>query len=312
MIQRRTSRLDGLPLATALGLCAGLLLWIGRDGGPRARAGDVLAAASRPAPFDARRALAGDAAPTTPFGTRSLDELLEGLLDPPILRREIAASEPMAPPARGEDPSGAGPSAESAGTSSWITLRDAEGRVLAEGATVDGLPEGLWHFRGSKGARQASGAFKAGLADGPWQAWHEDGAPRAELGYDAGLPEGLRVEWWPNGVKALEGRYGQGLRSGPWSAWHESGALRSQGSYADGLRHGAWSEWHAAGGVRTQATYVAGRREGHYRAWHENGAVAEDGEFVAGLREGPWGFFSPDGERERRSGVYVAGVRQRD
>jgi carbamoyl-phosphate synthase large subunit len=33
---------------------------------------------------------------------------------------------------------------------------------------------------------------------------------------------------------------------------------------------------------------------------------------AAGLREGTWGYFTPDGERERRSGVYVAGVRQRE
>lgn len=307
MITRPTSRLDGLPLATALGLCAGLVLWIGRDRGAQARGRDALAAAPGSASF-VRRAVAGDAAPGTPFGTRSLDELLEGLFDPPVLRREVVPPEPLRPPPRSDGPL----VGEALSEPSWITLQDPEGRVLAEGRSVGGVPEGPWLFRGANGARQAAGVFRQGLADGPWLAWHEDGAPRAELVYDEGVPEGLRVEWWPNGVKALEGRYAGGLRTGPWSAWHESGALRSQGTYADGLRDGSWSEWHAAGGVRTQATYVAGRREGHYRAWHENGAVAEDGLFVNGLREGPWGFFTPDGERERRSGIYVAGVHRRD
>lgn len=310
MIQRSTSRLDGLPLATALALSAGLVLWICRDGGVHARGGDTLASAQRPAPFGLRRALVGDAAPATPFGTRSLDELLEGLFDPPVLRREIVAAEPTQPPPR--DAQAPPPETAREPESTWITLQDVEGRVLAEGRSVDGMPDGLWQFRGASGARQAAGVFRRGLADGTWLAWHENGAPRAELVYDEGLPDGLRVEWWPNGVKALEGRYVQGLRSESWSAWHESGALRSQGSYADGLREGPWSEWHATGGVRAQASYVAGRREGHYRAWHENGAIAEDGLFAQGLREGPWGFFTPDGQRERRSGIYVSGVRQRD
>lgn len=307
MIQQRTTQLDGLPLATALALCAGLLLWIGHDGGARARPGEVHAAASRPAPQSVRRAISGDSAPATPFGTRSLDELLEGLFDPPVLRREVAPPEPPCVEPQSDDAR-----ADVPDEPRWITLHDAEGRVLAEGRSVGGVPDGPWLFRGVNGTRQAAGVFHQGLADGPWHAWHDDGAPRAELGYEAGLPEGLRVEWWPNGVKALEGRYVEGLRNGPWSAWHESGALRSQGAYADGLRDGPWSEGHASGGVRAQANYVAGRRDGLYRAWHENGAVAEDGRFVDGLREGTWGFFTPAGERERRSGVYVAGVRQRE
>jgi antitoxin component YwqK of YwqJK toxin-antitoxin module len=307
VIQRRSTQLDGLPLATALALCAGIVLWIGHDGGARAGSADVLAAAPRPSPAGLRRAIVGDSAPATPFGTRSLDELLEGLFDPPVLRREAGRPEPpCAPPETGEASS---PAPEEP---RWITLQDAEGRVLAEGRSVGGIPDGPWLFRGAGGSRQAAGVFHQGLADGPWHAWHDDGSPRAELGYEAGLPDGLRVEWWPNGVKALEGRYADGLRSGPWSAWHDNGTLRSQGAFADGLREGSWSEWHAAGGVRTQANYVAGRRDGPFRAWHENGAVAEDGLFVDGLREGTWGYFTPDGERERRSGVYVAGVRQRE
>lgn len=309
MIQRRSTHLDGLPLATALALCTGLLLWIGRDGDARARSSDVLAAAPRTDAQSARRTFQQEAAPTTPFGTRSVDELLEGLFDPPVLRREI---EPPRPPRVGAPPEGGDGEVQAAGETRWIALSDAEGRVLAEGRCVGGVPDGPWTFRGARGARTAAGVFQQGLADGPWFAWHEDGAPRAELAYDHGVPDGLRVEWWPNGVKALEGRYSEGLRSGPWNAWHENGALRSQGTYADGLREGEWTEWHATGGVRTQASYAAGRREGSFRAWHENGAVAEDGLFVDGLREGTWGFFTPVGERERRSGIYVAGVRQRE
>lgn len=306
MIQRRASQLDGLPLVTALALCAGMLLWIGRQGTGASRS-DVLAAASPPSPQALRVALGGDAAPQTPFGTRSLDELLEGLFDPPVLRREVAPCEPPLPLPQQDDAA-----REAPGGPRWITLHDADGRVLAEGRSVGGIPDGPWLFRGADGSRQAAGVFRQGLADGSWHAWHEDGAQRAALEYEQGLPEGLRVEWWPNGTKALEGRYVEGLRSGPWSAWHENGALRYQGYYADGLRDGTWSEWHGSGGVRTQAEYVSGRRDGPFRAWHENGAVAEDGRFVNGLREGPWGFFTPGGQRERRSGSYVAGVRQRD
>jgi antitoxin component YwqK of YwqJK toxin-antitoxin module len=304
--QRRNTHLDGLPLATALALCVGLVLWIGRDQDAHAAAPQTLAMVPREV---LRRAAVDVAAPQTPFGTRSVDELLEGLFDPPVLRRE----EGQAPPSRREVPiDDAAGSDAPAPEPRWVALQDGDGRVLAEGRMLGDLPDGPWLFRGAGGARLAAGVFQAGAPDGPWQAWHEDGSLRETLAYDEGLPEGLRVEWWPNGVKALEGRYDGGQRSGLWSSWHESGALRSQGAYEDGLREGAWTEWHADGGPRSAARYSAGRRDGAFRAWHANGAVAETGEFAHGLREGLWGFFTPDGQRERRSGRYVAGVRQRE
>lgn len=302
MALHRDTHLDGLPLATALVLCAGLVLWIGRDGGVHAQPSGVFAGVPRES---ARLAVLDDAAPQTPFGTRSIGELLEDVLDPPLLRREVPPLEEGAPL---EDD---GPALD-APTPRWIVLQDRTGRALAEGRMVGERPDGPWLFRGSGGVRLAQGMFSAGVPDGPWQAWHEDGSQRETLEYDAGLPQGLRVEWWPNGVKALEGRYVDGERDGEWSTWHDSGALRSRGTYEDGLREGPWSEWHVDGSVRSTALYRAGRRDGPYRAWHACGAVAEAGEFVDGLREGPWGFFSPEGERERRSGVYVAGVRQRE
>lgn len=304
MIQRRATSLDGLPLVTALALCAGLLLWISRGGS--ARSSQVLAAEARLATDSTRWALHGEQAPQTPFGTRTIDELLELVFDPPVLRREAPSPERSTLTVARADPSH-----EASSDPRWILLHDDSGRVVVEGRTVDGVPDGPWHFRAGGGARQAEGQFQRGVPHGSWMAWHEDGTPRAELAYDSGLPSGLRQEWWPNGVKALEGGYVDGLRDGPWLTWHENGALRAQGTYVAGLRDGSWNEWFSGGGPRLQAEYVAGSPEGLFRTWHENGAVAEEGHFVAGLREGTWGFFTPDGKRERRSGLYAAGVRQK-
>lgn len=306
MSVQRATHLDGLPLATALALCAGLMLWIGRDDGARAEGPQAVASVPREV---LRTQLVDDTAPHTPFGTRSVDELLEALFDPPVLRREPVELDPPRdePPADGLLGTGA-----SSRAPRWIALQDGEGRVLAEGRMRGGVPDGPWQFLGPAGERLAAGLFVDGAPDGEWHAWHEDGTPRETLEYDEGLPHGLRVEWWPNGVKALEGRYVEGQRSGAWSTWHDTGAQRSHGSYDTGLREGAWSEWHADGSARSATQYTAGRRHGAYRAWHPCGAVAETGEFVEGLREGTWGFFTPEGERERRSGLYVAGVRQRD
>jgi antitoxin component YwqK of YwqJK toxin-antitoxin module len=56
--------------------------------------------------------------------------------------------------------------------------------------------------------------------------------------------------------------------------------------------------------------YQGGQPEGLYRAFYPDGRRAQEGWFVNGLREGEWVFFTPDGQRDSRSGYYVAGAQR--
>ncbi len=297
----RHTGLDRLPFATVLVAAALLILWAARD--ERHEPGATILAAELPR-WQLEASAAEHLPPRTPWGSRTVGEVLERLLDPPQ-RDELEPRRPVECTTEPPEDAGAPPEPPRP-----MVVFGPGGESVAQGPSRDGLPDGAWEFRYAGGGVRARGEFRLGAPHGRWSAWHENGSPSVEIGYQTGQPEGLLIEWWPNGVKRREGAYVDGLREGCWRAWHENGVLRSEGGYHLGLRIGEWLEWHGNALPSIASSYADGRRQGQWSAWHESGAKAEDGWFEAGLREGPWGFFSPLGVRERRSGFYVHGVRQ--
>ena len=69
----------------------------------------------------------------------------------------------------------------------------------AQGAYVEGQPDGPWEFRHRNGKKSAAGEFRQGVKVGEW------------------------TTWYPNGNLESRGRYQNDLLDGPWEFYDEEG-----------------------------------------------------------------------------------------
>lgn len=79
-----------------------------------------------------------------------------------------------------------------AGIYRTLSSKHADGALLAEGETLDGVPHGRWSLLWETGAPMASGELRRGRMHGAWMFWHEDGSlDRQWIG--GHYEDGLRV-----------------------------------------------------------------------------------------------------------------------
>ncbi len=329
MVLRRTG-LDDLPLLVVLGLSAGLLIWAGAgEGGQRdlqARSGAARAEReSGAAPAIDRLSSAAERAQSYVSGVRlgvsRVHPALAGAArDKGDSALGASGLEPLGADSRGLPgvPRVDGPlRAEGAVVDGipqgpWV-LYDAQGRQIFRGAfTETGQPAGEWLWTEPDGRVLNEGSFELGVPDGVWREWHSNGLLAAEMTFELGELQGVATEWHDNGASRQQGGFDQGDRAGLWSSWYDNGQLRARGAYDRGLRTGEWEEWHPDGKQMLLATYVRGRAHGLWQSWYSNGQPKERGHFVDGRREGVWHFFDFTGNVDLRTGFYREGRMVRD
>jgi antitoxin component YwqK of YwqJK toxin-antitoxin module len=172
------------------------------------------------------------------------------------------------------------------------------GRKMLDGAYLDGVRHGDWHYYVADGAawrrdRWEDGALvakKIDLPPAPPNGAAIDVLAPTESNIiklasaDPGLGRSARdgdlptfAVWYGDGKPRVLGHYDRdGLRTGTWSFWNESGRLAREVTYDAGVRQGAFREWHANGRPKTDGAYAVGERDGRWRRWDEGGRLVAD------------------------------------
>jgi MORN repeat variant len=172
------------------------------------------------------------------------------------------------------------------------------GARMIEGAYLDGVRHGEWHYYTSDGSlwrrdKWEDGALiamKVDLPQGAPNTGHVDVlAPTDSMviklaSADPTLGRAIRESdlpafavWYADGRPRVFGHYDrEGLRTGVWRFWYEGGGLAREVSYDAGVRHRIFREWHASGQPRTDGFYIDGERDGRWRRWDEAGQQVRD------------------------------------
>jgi hypothetical protein len=178
---------------------------------------------------------------------------------------------------------------------------------MIEGAYLDGVRHGQWHYLTSAGALWRRDRWE----DGALVEQHVDlPRPRANAGpidvtaptdsmviklasADPTLARSSRAQelepfavWYGNGKPRVLGHYdADGLRTGTWWFWYEDGHVAREIAYDAGVRHRAFREWHEGGRAKTDGAYLDGERDGHWRRWDADGRLVAEQDYVAGRRD---------------------------
>jgi antitoxin component YwqK of YwqJK toxin-antitoxin module len=172
------------------------------------------------------------------------------------------------------------------------------GAPMLEGAYVDGVRHGEWHYYTQVGYawrrdRWEDGALLAAKVELPQRP--PNGPPvdvlsPTESGViklasaDPGRMRGAREDeletfaaWYGDGKPRVQGRYdGDGLRTREWRFWYEGGGPAREVTYVAGVRNGAFREWHPNGRPKTDGWYADGERDGRWRRWDGEGRPVAD------------------------------------
>ena len=193
-----------------------------------------------------------------------------------------------------------------------VVQRTPEGRVRAEGTTLDGEKHGRWTEWWGDDQRMSEGAWKNGQRHGLWTYWHENGQVKEQGAYKDGKLDGPWSWNYADGSLRLTLAYSDGRSDGVLREWGPEGNTLREGTFVDGEPDGRWVESHPDGTPRSETHYLNGLRHGPHRAWYSDGQLKEQGEYRAGLREGRWLFYDSEGRPDGvRSGYYELGSRRR-
>jgi antitoxin component YwqK of YwqJK toxin-antitoxin module len=113
-------------------------------------------------------------------------------------------------------------------------------RPTPSGATVREGPSIAWH---DNEARKAEGAFVDGKPNGPWVTYYATGGPQTQGSYTMGVKDGAWTTYHANGSKASSGTFVDGAEHGWWQYWDEASTWRTEGNYVFGQKDGMWLEY---------------------------------------------------------------------
>jgi antitoxin component YwqK of YwqJK toxin-antitoxin module len=178
---------------------------------------------------------------------------------------------------------------------------------MIEGAYLDGVRHGEWHYFTSAGPvwrrdRWADGALVDKRVELPLPRPNRGpvdvlaptdsmvirlAAADPLLGLTARADElAPFAAWYPNGKPRLLGHYDRdGLRTGTWWFWYEDGRVAREIGYDAGVRHRTFREWHEDGRAKTDGAYLNGERDGHWRRWDPAGRLVVEQDYEPGARD---------------------------
>ena len=131
------------------------------------------------------------------------------------------------------------------------------------GSCRDGYAQGVYELRDAKGKLRAQGAFNRGARTSSFIYWTSSGARAAHIPYDdAGALSGTVALWFtqPAGNtpprQKLEAAYAKGQRHGPTRSWFANGRPRGEYAYENGTLASA-KAWNAVGTALTAAAALS-------------------------------------------------------
>jgi antitoxin component YwqK of YwqJK toxin-antitoxin module len=179
------------------------------------------------------------------------------------------------------------------------------GARMIEGAYLDGVRHGEWHYTTHDGLvwrrdRWEDGALVEKHVEPPLARPNAAAvdvlAPTDSMiiklaSADPTLGRAARADqlppfavWYTNGKPRVLGHYDRdGLRTGTWWFWHEDGQVARQVDYDAGVRHRMFREWHEGGRSKTDGFYIDGERDGHWRRWDAEGRLLADQDYGHGM-----------------------------
>jgi antitoxin component YwqK of YwqJK toxin-antitoxin module len=181
------------------------------------------------------------------------------------------------------------------------------GDRMIEGAFLDGVRQGEWHYYAADGSRVPwrrdrweDGALVGKKVETPPRAANQPAidplAPTSSniiklASADPGLGRKARddelptfTSWYDDGKPRVEGHYDlDGLRTKTWRFWAPGGVVVRAVTYDAGVRHGSFREWHPNGRSKTEGEYEDGERAGRWRRWDENGGLLADQVYERGM-----------------------------
>jgi antitoxin component YwqK of YwqJK toxin-antitoxin module len=137
------------------------------------------------------------------------------------------------------------------------------------GACRDGYAHGVYELRDAAGKLRAQGAFNRGARTSSFIFWTANGIRVAHLPYDDGVVSGTVALWYAQSLagreprQKLEAAYAKGQRHGLTRSWFPNGRPRGEYLYENGALTGA-KAWNAVGAAladdaaRAQAMRDAG------------------------------------------------------
>ncbi len=178
------------------------------------------------------------------------------------------------------------------------------GTRMIEGAYLDGVRQGEWHYTTRDGFLWRRDRWEDGaLVDKHIEPIARPNAPPGDLfaptdsmviklaSADPTLGRTSRQDelpsfaaWYGNGKPRVLGHYDRdGLRTSTWWFWYEDGQVARQVDYDAGVRHRMFREWHQSGRSKTDGFYLDGERDGQWRRWDEQGRLVAAQEYGHGM-----------------------------
>jgi len=120
------------------------------------------------------------------------------------------------------------------------------------GACRDGYAHGVYELRDAAGKLRAQGAFNRGARTSSFIYWTSNGVRVAHVPYDDGAVSGTVALWYAQTLpgrdarQKLEAAYAKGQRHGLTRSWFPSGRPRGEYTYEGGTLTGA-KAWNAVG-----------------------------------------------------------------
>ena len=143
--------------------------------------------------------------------------------------------------------------------------------VYAEGAFVDGMPDGLWVVHRGPHSDEERGIFERGVRTGRWCWWDEEGDILMKGEYRNGARVG---HWYERNSKtgvATQGAFANGQKQGPWVEIDPEGRLLAVTEYRDSKAHGGAQLFDAHGHVRSVKSFCRGSKDGKEISYGKNG-----------------------------------------
>jgi antitoxin component YwqK of YwqJK toxin-antitoxin module len=141
----------------------------------------------------------------------------------------------------------------------WAKKVDADGKLLEEGAVVNGQKEGTWTlYHPGTGYPSKIISFIDGKYNGPYWEMNE----RGQLN--------------------LRAAYRNNKLHGPWASYGFS-RLEVEAEYKNGELHGLYREYNKSNGkLQKEANYKDGKQHGVYRFYNDKGEVTVEYEYDNG------------------------------
>jgi antitoxin component YwqK of YwqJK toxin-antitoxin module len=166
-----------------------------------------------------------------------------------------------------------------------ITTVDALGRLLEQGAHLDGKPHGLWKRWRADGSPLSETEYVAGVKAGRETLFDAKGERESEGANVDGKKHGLWIDWLPKGLKLRETHWERGVRQGRATEWDDRGGKKAEGSYADGAKEGLWTSYHPNGRQASQGTMHNNEPVGVWARWDEEGTKDNSVEYKNGVAQ---------------------------